>query len=281
MNIVPSRGVRLAVIALFITILTGVLAFFPTTKLLAPATLAEHANPFALDEKPEGPGIGHFIEVMGGCGPDYAGACVTARTGPGEEYAETLRLRAGMVLKVAATTTLDGFGHPWHEVVFSEWVRYPGRLGGALFVPAASVREFLAPEYEELTEATATTTKRILVSRSEQKLYAYDGDELAFSYPVSTGLTLTPTPRGEFVIFRKTPSRYMQGPLPGVSSQYYDLPGVPWALYFTKEGATIHGAYWHDNFGAMWSHGCVNLAQDAAHAVYDWAPVGTPVTVRD
>ena len=72
----------------------------------------------------------------------------------------------------------------------------------------------------------------------------------------------------------------MQGPIVGVSDQYYDLPGVPWDLYFTKGGDVIHGAYWHDKFGQPWSHGCVNLPLDQAEKLYLWADVGTPVIVQ-
>ena len=73
----------------------------------------------------------------------------------------------------------------------------------------------------------------------------------------------------------------MQGPLPGISDQYYDLPGVPWNLYFTHEGAAIHGAYWHDNFGKPRSHGCVNLPLAEAHKLYTWADIGVQVFVQD
>jgi lipoprotein-anchoring transpeptidase ErfK/SrfK len=72
----------------------------------------------------------------------------------------------------------------------------------------------------------------------------------------------------------------MQGPLKGVSGQVYDLPGVPWDLYFTAEGAVIHGAYWHDKFGQPWSHGCVNLSPQNAKKLYLWADIGTTVIVR-
>ena len=72
----------------------------------------------------------------------------------------------------------------------------------------------------------------------------------------------------------------MQGPIPGVSTQVYDLPGVPWNLYFTAGGSVIHGAYWHDHFGKPWSHGCVNLPPQKAKELYLWAPIGIKVTVR-
>ena len=38
----------------------------------------------------------------------------------------------------------------------------------------------------------------------------------------------------------------------------YNLPGVPYVMYFAGANA-IHGAYWHNNFGRPMSHGCVNM----------------------
>ena len=112
-------------------------------------------------------------------------------------------------------------------------------------------------------------------------LYAYDGEILFMTEPISTGLNLTPTPRGTFTIFKMTPSRFMQGPIPDVSDQIYDLPGVPWNLYFTEDGAVIHGAYWHDHFGKRWSHGCVNLPPQKAKELYFWADIGISVNVKN
>jgi lipoprotein-anchoring transpeptidase ErfK/SrfK len=97
---------------------------------------------------------------------------------------------------------------------------------------------------------------------------------------VSTGLDGIPTPVGAYEIFRKTPSRYMQGPIPGQTSDEYDLPGVPWTMYFTDDGAAIHGAYWHDEFGFQHSHGCVNLPLNLARKLYEWTPLGTLVIVQ-
>lgn len=267
--------------ALLLSIVVFALASRPPESL---GEASPHADPFELTkEEPEPIVVADFIEVMEGCDADYVGTCVSVRSGPGDTFPVAYQLRIGMVLRVASTTIEDASGTMWRRIMFDEWVRYPGRIGRELYVKDAEVRHFIAPALEELQEGEeyATTTKRIVVDRSEQKLYAYVGDQIVFWYPVSTGLPLTPTPRGEFVVFKKMPSRYMQGPLPGISNQYYDLPGVPWDLYFTQEGGTIHGAYWHDSFGKVWSHGCVNLSPEASRAVYHFAPLGTPVTVRD
>ena len=224
-----------------------------------------------------------YIEVTGGCGPHFEGACLKVRRDPSTASAVVGQLRTGVVLHVASTTVTDATGISWRRIIFDSGMRYPKRVSGDWYVAATYTRAFTDRGAEDLTPdmQVASNTKHIVIDRSSQMLYAYDGDVLFLKTPVSTGLDLTPTPRGIFTVYRKTPSRYMQGPLPGVSTQYYDLPGVPWDLYFTKEGGAIHGAYWHNSFGKQWSHGCVNLPLDTARTLYEWTPLGTSVIVRD
>ena len=221
-----------------------------------------------------------YIEVTDGCGPYFEGTCVNVRSGPGTQYPVVTKLRAGVVLRVASSIESDG--HTWYKIAFDEWLRYPERVQGAWYVAGDYVRSFSDNAPEELAPGVhATSTKHIIVDRSEQMLFAYDGNELFMREKISTGIEITPTPRGTFVIFKKTPTRYMQGPIPGISDKMYDLPGVPWNLYFTEQGAVIHGAYWHNHFGEPWSNGCVNLPPQDAKRLYEWADLGTTVTVRD
>lgn len=227
----------------------------------------------------------HYIEIIDGCGPYYdTGTCVNMRSGPGLQYPVVNRLRSGIVLKVEATTTVSSDGLEWYRIIFDGEIRYPERVAGDWYVAVnpEAVRPFLdAGDSESAPGVVASTTKRIVIHLSQEMLYAYDGDTLFMQEPISTGLELTPTPIGRFTVYKKTPSRYMQGPIPGVSDQYYDLPGVPWNLYFTVGGAVIHGAYWHNHFGQPWSHGCVNLPPGQAQKLYEWAVLGTPVTVEE
>ncbi|MCL9972234.1 MAG: L,D-transpeptidase [Candidatus Pacebacteria bacterium] len=224
--------------------------------------------------------LNHYIEVLDSCAKDYSGTCVVARSAPTTTADVQKQLRSGVVLAVSSTT-VSADGHEWYQVEFNEWLRYPERKDGTWYVRSDLVRHFTDTGTELLSTTTATTTKRIVIDRSEQKLYAYEGDTLFLAVPVSTGRELTPTPRGTFTIFKKTPSRYMQGPIPGLTEKEFDLPGVPWGMYFTEEGGAIHGAYWHDEFGSEWSNGCVNLPLIAARNLYEWTPLGTPVTVVD
>ncbi|MDE2079000.1 MAG: L,D-transpeptidase, partial [Patescibacteria group bacterium] len=246
------------------------------TRSLAAAAAA------AASEIPAPP-LSDFIEVTGSCNIHYASApCIIARAEPSATSSERATLRNGIVLEVA-TTTVVANGHTWYRVLFNDYVRYPERVVEPWYVAADTVRHFEDVGDEFLIPGTmvATTTRYIVIDLGKQALTAFDNGVVFLQTPVSTGLELTPTPRGTFMVLRKTPSSYMQGPLPDVSDQYYDLPGVPWDLYFTETGSAIHGAYWHNAFGQEWSHGCVNTPYDAAHILYDWAPLGTPVYVID
>lgn len=224
-----------------------------------------------------------YIEIVDGCGPHFEGDCLIVRAGPGTEFPVVSRLRTGVVLKVGGK--VERGDTTWYKIVFDEWLRYPNRVAGDWYV-AADYVEVLLDEGEKIAtddlHNIASSSKKIVVDRSDQKLTAYDGDEFFLETPISTGLALTPTPRGTFKIFKKTPSRYMQGPLPNINdTQVYDLPGVPWNMYFTEGGAAIHGAYWHESFGSAYSHGCVNLPLKTARTLYNWADLGTTVIVRD
>jgi len=223
-----------------------------------------------------------YVEVIDSCGPHFTGECLNARTGPGRDFPVQRQLRNGVVLKIGGSVERDG--ELWYQVIFDEFIRYPERLKGDWYVHSNYVRVLYDQGEKTVWEnvSPTTTDKKIVVDFSSQLLRAYEGDTLYLETPISTGLELTPTPKGTFTIFKKTPSRYMQGPLPNLSDrQIYDLPGVPWNLYFTQGGAVIHGAYWHDSFGSVYSHGCVNLPVSVAQVLYIWADLGTKVIVED
>lgn len=226
--------------------------------------------------------LGKYIKVTDSCGAHYEEECLVVRSGPGKDFPVVSKLRNGIVLKISETLEEDD--GTWHKIIFDEWLRYPNRVKTDWYVSANYVEtlEDIGVLTTWENEYSTSTNKKIIIDRSEQSLEAYDGDELFMALTISTGLELTPTPRGTFHVFKKTPTRYMQGPLPGLADQQiYDLPGVPWNLYFTHEGAVIHGAYWHKSFGQRYSHGCVNVDPDEVKKLYDWADLGTAVVVKD
>ena len=114
--------------------------------------------------------------------------------------------------------------------------------------------------------------KWIEIDLSAQRLYAHLGQETVFTAVVSTGTRYYPTVTGRFKIYVKYRATRMTGP-------GYNLPNVPWTMYFYG-GYAIHGAYWHNNFGHPMSHGCVNMKIPEAKWLYAWAPKGTLVVVH-
>lgn len=145
-------------------------------------------------------------------------------------------------------------------------------VGQRLIIPAGGGTATGGPTYT--TNAPAPTVrqgKQIIVVLSQQQVFAYENGVLIRQFVVSTGLPGTPTVTGNFTIYAKYPSQYMVGP-------DYNLPNVPWVMYFYR-GYSFHGTYWHNNFGRPMSHGCINMRTAEAEWLYNWAPIGTPVLV--
>ncbi|MCB0114610.1 MAG: L,D-transpeptidase [Caldilineaceae bacterium] len=117
--------------------------------------------------------------------------------------------------------------------------------------------------------ARAAGAKWIRVDLSEQKTYAYEGEALVNEFVVSTGLPGTPTVTGEFRMWVRTPIQDMSGGSRATGNYYY-LRDVEWVQYFYNDYG-FHGTYWHNNFGQPMSRGCVNLTNEDAEWLFDWA----------
>lgn len=114
--------------------------------------------------------------------------------------------------------------------------------------------------------------KHIYVDLTNQRLYAFEGNNIIMNVPVSTGKWF-PTPTGNYRIWIWLRYTRMTG---GSGASYYNLPNVPYTMYFynnvvpKSSGFSLHGAYWHNNFGHPMSHGCVNMRIPDAEKLYYW-----------
>jgi len=138
-----------------------------------------------------------------------------------------------------------------------------------------------------LGEATAVGEKHIYIDLTNQTLTAKQGDTVFMEAPISSG-KWHPSPTGDFTIWEKVIATRMTG---GSGADYYDLPNVPYVMFFQGPGAPagagfgMHGAYWHDNFGHPMSHGCINMRQVDAERLYYWSDApsngnpGTAITI--
>jgi lipoprotein-anchoring transpeptidase ErfK/SrfK len=126
----------------------------------------------------------------------------------------------------------------------------------------------------------AAGEKWIDVNVKNQTLVAYEGDKPVFATAVSTGKEDKEdkekdhhTPPGTFRIREKHIAATMDGDV--ASDGPYSIEDVPWIMYFNASYA-LHGAFWHNNFGRMQSHGCVNLAPQDARAMFNWTEPKLP-----
>lgn len=131
------------------------------------------------------------------------------------------------------------------------------------------------------TQDTANE-KLIYVNLSTQTLMAYEGKKLFMKTPISSGLWGR-TPTGEYTIWTKIRSTRMTG---GSGADYYNLPNVPYVMFFSNNqiaasrGFSIHGTYWHNNFGHRMSHGCVNMKTTDAGKLFNWVDkLGTKIII--
>ncbi len=135
------------------------------------------------------------------------------------------------------------------------------------------IPEVAFKEDEQVVLGLAHEERWIEIDLSEQKLKAWEGNNLFLETLISTGLPWWPTPTGEFRIWIKLRATKMEG---GTGRNYYYLPNVPYVMYFENEnipgwrGFGLHGTYWHNDFGNQRSHGCVNLPTEIARQIYYW-----------
>jgi lipoprotein-anchoring transpeptidase ErfK/SrfK len=134
---------------------------------------------------------------------------------------------------------------------------------------AALRSDFIPRVKEEILAATVGQEKWIEIDLSDQKLYAWEGNQKIFEFVISSGKPWTPTIKGEYRIWIKLRYHTMIGGS-RARGDYYRLPNVPYVMYFYK-GYGIHGTYWHNNFGRPMSHGCVNLRTPDAEKLFWWA----------
>jgi lipoprotein-anchoring transpeptidase ErfK/SrfK len=183
----------------------------------------------------------------------------------GHEYVpfEQLTYRQGVKL----TGTATGRGVPFFELRDGTWIT------------TTSAR--IIPKRDSFPSFATGGRKWIDISIQDQTLVAYSGTKAVYATLVSTGRggmgdpeKVLATARGTFMIYAKDVAATMDGSEDRADS--YFLLDVPFVQYFHK-GYALHGTYWHDEFGQVRSHGCVNLSPIDAAWLFEWTdPVVPP-----
>ncbi|MEZ4407820.1 MAG: L,D-transpeptidase [Polyangiales bacterium] len=122
--------------------------------------------------------------------------------------------------------------------------------------------------------------KWIDVNLDHQSVVAYEGANPVYVTVASTGRRNRSNPdenyetiQGGFRIAAKHVATTMDGN--SANDGPYSIEDVPWVMYFEGSFA-LHGAFWHNGFGIMRSHGCVNLAPSDARWFFNWTEPQLP-----
>jgi lipoprotein-anchoring transpeptidase ErfK/SrfK len=183
----------------------------------------------------------------------------------------TKRRRAYRYYYGSTHWVIDSFptdnGFHWYRVL-------DDRNMGTFIVQADHLRQISEHELQPISDHIEQ--KHLEVDLATQKINAYENGKHVFTARIASGYFPGDTPDGEFTVERKTPSRHMAA---RTETTEFDLPGVPWVCYISWTGVSIHGTYWHNNYGTPQSHGCINLSPEAAKWVYRWTDPYVPYNV--
>ncbi len=158
------------------------------------------------------------------------------------------------------------FFEAYGKEVMPGFMAYEDDFHGGAKIAVNSAHTIIAMPSKLPPDGRTDVERYVRVDLSEQRLYAYEHGYQVNTFLISSGLSRTPTPPGEYHIQRKLYSHLYSGP------GYY-LPNTLYNLQF-RPHYYLHGAYWHNNFGHPMSHGCVNIHYRDAKWVYEFLQVG-------
>lgn len=157
--------------------------------------------------------------------------------------------------------------------------------------PGLALRTLMQPpEYSSLPGQDSFTpvpplvrlsNKQVVVSINNQRMYVYENGQLIWEWTASTGESERPTIPGKYRI---------QSKFENARSNVWELwmpywQGIYWAGS-VENG--IHGQVTFDSGGRLWegylgtriTFGCVMISDDHAAQLFNWAEMGTPVSIH-
>jgi lipoprotein-anchoring transpeptidase ErfK/SrfK len=136
-------------------------------------------------------------------------------------------------------------------------------------------------------EVTADSfTESIVINRSRNRLFLFDGTKLKRTFAVATGQSIYPTPRGRWHIVVKWKNPWWYPPVqdswakglkpvpPGPSNPL----GTRW-MGLSAPGVGIHGTDEPGSIGYSASHGCIRMQVPDAEWLFEHVDVGTTVYI--
>jgi lipoprotein-anchoring transpeptidase ErfK/SrfK len=151
------------------------------------------------------------------------------------------------------------------------------------------IDSLIQEEKKELTSAIlkrggqeSPDSKRIVIDIGQQHLYMIENDNVIYDMPAATGIPKKPTVAGEFQVYDKIDMAW----------GYYEIWMPYWmTIYYAGSSANgIHGiplspsgvrwSSWEKRVGVYpTTYGCVMPLDKDVKKLYNWANIGTPVSI--
>lgn len=142
------------------------------------------------------------------------------------------------------------------------------RVGEAAWVSRKDVR---ATTLTEPPPGTGEDEKWFDIDLDDQVLVAYEGATPVYATMVSTGKYGHPTP----VLITRIETKLERTTMASNKEDIYSVADVPWTMFYDGNYA-LHTSYWHDGFGSVRSHGCINLPPHDARLLFRWSSPDVP-----
>ena len=144
-------------------------------------------------------------------------------------------------------------------------------------------QQLVIPSVDALFPLPLVARRRIVVDISDQRLAAFEGDALIFSFVASTGIDSSPTIPGVFQVLSKEEEAYASSwdlwmpHFIGIYRTGPDFTNGIHALPTLSSGVRL----WEGYLGSPISYGCIVIGLDEAAALYEWVEMGTLVIIQE
>ena len=211
---------------------------------------------------------------------DRIHSAVLAQLNGGDHPAEPLRLYH------SATTHIVGPGETFSSIAFNYGMPYPWLqqanpgVGDSLSVG----QSLTIPSPDQFLPLPVLRHKRIVISLSEQKLWAYENGAVKWEWTISSGIPSSPTSPGVYQIRSHQANAYAGNWdlwMPNFMGIYQPVPGADFMNGFhgfpTRHGSNL---LWTNSLGTPVTYGCILVGNDQMASLYDWGEAGVVVEIR-
>ncbi|MEM7801181.1 MAG: L,D-transpeptidase family protein [Chloroflexota bacterium] len=126
--------------------------------------------------------------------------------------------------------------------------------------------------------------KRIVISLTEQKMWAYEHGEIKWEWVISSGIASSPTSPGVFQIRSHEPNAYAGNWdlwMPNFMGIYQPVPNSEFMNGFhgfpTRNGSNL---LWTNSLGTPVTYGCILVGNEQMVELYKWGEAGTVVEIQ-